>query len=101
MRDIEAQNIDEEATNSDEDAIILDEGVEIDIMINHGFKDVWNKLIEDASKYMYGTFRLSHLTTILIILNLQTVHGWKNDSVDELLALLHQLLPPESTLLMK
>ena len=25
------------------------------------------------------------------------MHGWTNESVDELLALLHQLLPPEST----
>ena len=51
-----------------------------------------------ASKPVYGTCRLSHLTPILLILNLQTMHGWTNDSVDELLALLHQLLPPESTL---
>ena len=39
MGDIEAQNIDEEATNSDEEATMLDEGVEIDIMVNEGFKD--------------------------------------------------------------
>ena len=30
MRDVEVQNIDEEATNSDEEETILDEGVEID-----------------------------------------------------------------------
>ena len=52
--------------------------------------------MEDISKPVYGTY--SHLTTILLILNLQTVHGWTNDSVDELLTLLHQLLPPDSTL---
>jgi hypothetical protein len=66
-------------------------------MLNEGLKDDWNKLMEDASKPVYGTCKLSHLTTILLILNLQVVHGWKNESVDELLALLHWLLPPDST----
>ena len=54
--------------------------------------------MEGASKPMYGTFKLSHLTTILLILNLQIVHGWKNESVDELLAFLQQFLPLDSTL---
>ena len=70
-------------------------------MMNEGFKDDWHKLMEDASKPVYGTYRLSHLTTILLILNFQMVQGWTNDIVDELMELLHQLLPPESTLLMK
>ena len=54
--------------------------------------------MENTSKLVYGTCKLSHLITILLIINLKTIYGWKNDSVDELLALLHQLLPPESTL---
>ena len=54
--------------------------------------------MENASKHVYGTCKLSHLSTIILILNLQTVHGWTNASVDELLALLHRLLPPDSTL---
>ena len=66
-------------------------------MLNEGFKDDWQKLMEDASKPVYDTCKFSHLTTILVLLNLQTVHGWTNESVDELLALLHQLLPPDST----
>ena len=60
MRDVEAQNIDEEATNSDEEATILDEGIEINRMMNEGFKDGWHKLMEDASKPVYGTCKLSH-----------------------------------------
>ena len=55
--------------------------------MNEGFKDDWNKLMEVASKPMYGTYRLIHLKKILLILNFQTVHGWTNDSVDELFAL--------------
>ena len=39
MRDIEAQNMDEEETNPDEEATILDEGVEINRMMNECFKD--------------------------------------------------------------
>ena len=97
MRDVEAQNIDEEATNSDEEATILDEWAEIDRMMNEGFKDDWHKLMEDASKPMYGTCNFSHLTTICVLLNLQIVHGWTNESVDELLSFLHELLPPSST----
>ena len=88
-RDVEAQNIDKEVTHSDEEETILYEGVEINRIMNGGFKDNWHKLMEDASKPMYGTCRLSHLTTILLILNLKMVHGWKNDSVDELLELVH------------
>ena len=98
MRDVEAPNIVEEATNADEHATILDEGIEVDIMMNEGFKDDWLKLMEDASKHVYGTCKLSHLTTIILILNLQIVHGWTNESVDDLLALLHRSLPPDSTL---
>ena len=75
-------------TNADEQATILDEGIEVDRMMNEGFKDEWQKLMEDALKPVYGTCNLSHLTTILLILNLQVVHGWTNESVDELLAFL-------------
>ncbi len=88
MRDVKAPNIDEEASNVDEHATILDEGIEVDRMMNEGFKDDWHKLMEDASKPVYGTSKLSHLSTILLILNLQTVHGWTNESVDELLTFL-------------
>ena len=98
MRDVEAPNIDEEASNAGEHATILDEGIEVDRMMNEGFKDDWHKLMEDASKPVYGTSKLSHLSTILLILNLQTVHGWTNESVDELLTFLQQLLPLDSTL---
>ena len=66
-------------------------------MLNEGFKDDWQKLMEDASKPVYDTCKFSHLTTILVLLNLQTMHGWTNESVDELLAFLHELLPPKST----
>ena len=67
-------------------------------MLNEGFKDDWQKLMEDASKPVYDTCKFSHLTTILVLLNLQTVHGWTNESVDELLKFLHDLFPPKSTL---
>lgn len=67
-------------------------------MFNEGFKDDWHKLMEDASKPMYGTCNLNHLTTIILILNLQALHGWRNESVEELLPLLHRLLQPDSTL---
>ena len=97
MRDVEVPNINDEETNTDGDFGTLDEGIEVDRMLNEGFKDDWQKLMEDASKPVYDTCKFSHLTTILVLLNLQTVHGWKNESVDELLALLHRLLPPEST----
>ena len=69
-RDVEAPNIDDEASNADEHATILDEGIEVDRMMNEGFKDDWHKLMEDASKPVYGTSNLSHLSTILLILNL-------------------------------
>ncbi len=78
MRDVEAPNIYEEASNADEHATILDEGIEIDRMMNEGFKDDWKKLMEDASKIVYGTCLLSHLATIILILNLKIVHGWTN-----------------------
>ena len=98
MRDVEVPNINDEATNTDGDFGTLDEGIEVDRMLNEGFKDDWQKLMEDASKPVYDTCKFSHLTTILVLLNLQTVHGWTNESVDELLAFLHELLPPKSTL---
>ena len=83
MRDEEAPNIDEEtpnidevAPNIDEDVRILDEGIEVDRMLNEGLNDDWNKLMEDSLKPVYENCKLSHLTTILKILNLQVVHGW-------------------------
>ena len=39
MRDIEVPNINEEATNTDGDFETLDEGIEVDRMLNKGFKD--------------------------------------------------------------
>ena len=54
--------------------------------------------MEDALKHVYVHCKLTHLTTILQILNLQVVHGWTNESVDELLAFLSWLLPRDSTL---
>jgi hypothetical protein len=57
-------------------------------MLNEGLKDDWNEVDGGCFKTVYGTCKLSHLTTILLILNLQVVHGWTNESVDELLALL-------------
>ena len=76
----------------------MDEGSKFDIMLNEGLNCDQNKLTGDALKPVYGTCKLSHLSTIILILNLQTVHGWTNASVDELLALLHRLLPHDSTL---
>ena len=52
-------------------------------MMNEGFKDDWKKLMEDASKPVYGTCKLIHLLKIILILNLLTMHGWTNASVDE------------------
>ena len=66
-------------------------------MMNEGFKDDWQKLMEGALKLVYGTCKLSHLIAILLILNLQAMHCWKNESV-ELLTFFHQLLTPNSTL---
>lgn len=79
MRDEEATNIDEVAPNIDEEATMLDEGFEVDRMLNEGLNDDWDKLMEDTSKLVYDNCRLSHLTTILQILNLQVVFGWKNE----------------------
>ena len=98
MRDVEVPNINKEATNIDGYFETLDEGIEVDRMLNEGFKDDWQKFMEDASKPVYDTCKFSHLTTILVLLNLQTVHGWIIESVDDLLAFLHELLPPNSTL---
>ena len=67
-------------------------------MLNDGFNDDWHKLVEDASKLVYGTYKLSYLSTIFLIINFQTMHGWTNESVDELLEFLHELLPPKSAL---
>ena len=97
MRDVEVPNINDEATNTDGDFGTLDEGIEVDRMLNEGFKDDWQKLMEDASKPVYDTCKFSHLTTILVLLNLQIVHGWTNESVDDLLSFSHELLPPKST----
>ena len=77
---------------------MLDEGIEVNRMMNEGFKVDWQKLMKGTSKPMYGTCKLSHLITILLILNLQANHRWKNESVDDLLTFLHWLLPPDSTL---
>ena len=82
---------------SDVEEATLDEGFEVDKMVNGGVDDGWAKSMEDVLKPMYVNCKLGHLTIILQILNLQVVHGWKNGSVDELLALLNQLLPPESS----
>jgi hypothetical protein len=98
MRDEEVPNIPEVAPNIDEEATMLDEGVEVNRMLNEGLNDDWAKSMEDALKPVYANCKLSHLTTILQILNLQVVHGWTNESVDELLAFLSQLLPRDSTL---
>jgi hypothetical protein len=43
--------------------------------------------MDGASKLVYGTCKLNHLLTILLIINLQAMHGWTNESVDELLAI--------------
>ena len=55
-------------------------------MLNDGLNDDWHKLVEDASKLVYGTYKLSYLLTIqVLILNFQTMDGWTNESVIELL----------------
>ena len=41
MRDVEVPNINEEATNTDGEVGTLDEGIEVDRMLNEGFKDDW------------------------------------------------------------
>ena len=98
MRDEEVPNILEVAPNIDEEETMLDEGVEVNRMLNEGLNDDWAKSMEDTLKLVYVHCKLTHLTTILQILNLQVVHGWTNESVDELLAFLTQLLPHDSTL---
>jgi hypothetical protein len=67
-------------------------------MLNEGLDDDWAKSMEDALKPMYDNCKLSNLTTILKIINLQVMHSWKNESVDELLVLLRLLLPLDFTL---
>ena len=79
MRDVEVPKINEEATNKDGYFRTVDEGIEVDRMLNEGFKDDCQKLMEDASKHVYGTCKFSHLTTMLVLLNLQKVHSWKNE----------------------
>ena len=93
-----AQNTGEEVTDIDEEEEIFDEGIEVARMFEEGLNDDWAKSMEDILKPLYANCRLSHLTTILQILNLQVVHGWTNESVDQLLALLSSLLPNDSTL---
>ena len=51
--------------------------VEANRILNEGLNDDWAKLMEDALKLVYANCKLSHLTTILLILNLQAMHGWK------------------------
>lgn len=58
---------------------MFDEGFEVDRMLNEGLRDDWAKSMEDALKHVYSNCKLIHLTTILQILNLQVVHGWKNE----------------------
>ena len=54
--------------------------------------------MEDSIKLVYANCKLSQLTTILQILKLQVVHGWTNESLDELFSFFSWLLPCESTL---
>ena len=96
MRDEEAPNINEEASNIGEDETILDKGFEVDIMLNEALIDD-RMLMGDAFKLVYDTCKLSQLSTILLIINFQMVHGWTNGSVNDLLAFRHQLLPSNST----
>ena len=67
-------------------------------MFEEGLNDDWAKSMEYILNPLYANCRLSHLTTILQIINLQVVHGWTNESVDQLLTLLSSLLPADSTL---
>ena len=78
VRDEEATNIDEVAPNIDEEETMLDEGFEVDRMLNEGLNDDWAKSMDNSLKHVYANCKLSHLTTILQILNLQVVFGWKN-----------------------
>ena len=74
MRNVKVPNINKEETNTYGEVGTLDEWIEVDRMMNEGFKDDWKKLMEGASKPVYGTSKFSHLTTILVLLNLQTMH---------------------------
>jgi hypothetical protein len=67
------------APNIDEDATMLDEGVEVHRVLNEGLNDDWSNLMDASLKHVYVNCKLIHLTTILQILNLQVVHGWKNE----------------------
>ena len=98
VREEEEPNIDEEAWNIDEEETMLDEGFEVDRMLNEGVDDGWSKSMEDVLKLLYVDCKLIHLTTILHIFNLQVVYGWTNESVDELLVLLPYFLPHDFTL---
>jgi len=95
--DEEAPNINEEAPNINEEVGIIDEGFEVDRMLDESLNGDWNNLMEDVLKLVYGMGKLSNLITILQNINFQVVYGWTNESVDELLGFLHQLLPPDST----
>jgi hypothetical protein len=79
MRDEEVPNITKVAPNIDEDATMLDEGVEFHRMLNDGLNNDWAKSMEDALNLVYANCKLSHLPIILQIINLQVVHGWKNE----------------------
>jgi hypothetical protein len=74
MRDEEVPNIPEVAPNIYEEATMLDEGVEVNRMLNEGLNDDWSKSMEDSLKIVYDNCKLSYLTTILQILNLQVVN---------------------------
>ena len=89
---------DEGARKLDEVTEMFDEGFEVDRMLNEGLNDDWDKAMEDVLKPLYANCKLSHLMTILQILNLQVVHGWTNESVDQLLSLLTSLLLDDSIL---
>ena len=98
MRDEEVPNIPKVTSNIDEEETMLDEGVEVNRMLNEGLNYDLAKLMKDSLNLVYANCMLSHLTTILQILNLQVVLGWTNESVYELLAFLSWLLPCDSTL---
>jgi hypothetical protein len=63
MRDEEVPNIHEVAPNIDEEANMLDEGVEVNRMLNEGINDDWAKSMEDALNHVYANCKLSHLET--------------------------------------
>jgi hypothetical protein len=70
LKDEEATKKYEVAQNIYEEVKMLDGRFEADIMLNEG--------MDDVLKPMYANCKLSNLTTILQILNLQVMHIWKN-----------------------